>query len=183
MSSKKFLISFLFLTVFFSAATYSQGKFKGGLGFNYVSNNYHLEFLESYFAKSLHLSYAVFQKDRFSLSMETASLLKAKQEDYARTTSFITSLPVNAQYEFRKIALHAGAGPAYLNQRVSYSQRTVRMSGASVHLLIGVAWKGEPIFADVVYPEFTVRINYFKSFKGYPYDAGMISLVIFLRAV
>jgi hypothetical protein len=181
MSCRKHFILFLFLTVFISTATYAQGKFKAGLGFNYVSNNYHFEFLDSYFAKSLHLSYAVFQKERFSLSLETANLLKAKEEDYARTTSFITSLPVNAQYEFRKIALHAGAGPAYLYQRVRYAQRTVQISGASLHLLIGIAWKGEPIFADAVYPEFTIRINYLKDFKGYPYDAGMVSFIIFFR--
>jgi hypothetical protein len=181
MSRRKSFISFIFLTVFISTAGYSQGKFKAGLGFNYISNNYHFEFLDSYFAKSLHLSYAAFQQERFSLSLESASLLKAKEEDYARTTSFITSLPVNAQYEFRKIALHAGAGPAYLFQRVNYYQQKVQTSGASLHMLVGIAWKGEPIFADAVYPEFTIRINYLKSFKGYPYDAGMISFIIFLR--
>jgi hypothetical protein len=181
MSLRNYLLITVAFSVMITSSTFSQGKFKAGVGFNFISNNLDNEYLDSYFAQSLHLSYAFYQEERFSMSVESSSSLKSTEGDYGRKTGFITSLPVTAQYAFRKIALHAGAGPAYLYQRTNYFQQKYQMSGSSLHLLTGIAWKGEPILADLLYPEFTVRLNYFKSFRGNEYDAGMISFIIFLR--
>ena len=160
---------------------FSQSKLKAGLGFNFISNNLDNEYLDSYFAQSLHLSYAFYRSERFSVAVESSSSLKSAEGDYGRKTGFITALPVTGQYEFRKVALHAGAGPAYLYQRTNYFQEKYQASGSSLHIVTGIAWKGQPILADVLYPEFTVRLNYFKSFRGAAYDAGMISFIVILR--
>ena len=81
----------------------------------------------------------------------------------------------------RKMGYHLGAGPAYHAQHTKVYGDSHSISGAYVHYTGGIGIKGKPILSGLLYPEYTLRISYFSSFKSRELDAGMLSFIIFLR--
>lgn len=160
----------------------AQGRFKGGLGYNFISNNFDDQNLSDYFAPSLHLSYALVRSPQFSFGVESGTALRARQTAERERIIFLSALPVVAQFDWRKIGLHAGAGPAYLVQKDKTSQHSSSYSGFSLQSLAGVSFKAKPIIENLLYPEFQVRLSFLKNLKDKDQGAGALSVIAFLRS-
>lgn len=174
-----------FCFVFFCLLTYNasaQGRFKGGLGYNFISNSFDDQNLGDYFAPSLHLSYALVRSTQFSFGVESGTALKARQTAERERIIFLSALPLIAQYDWRKVGLHAGTGPAYLVQKDITSQHNSSYSGFFLQSLAGISFKAKPIIGDLLYPEFQVRLSYLKNMKDKDQGMGALSVIAFLRS-
>ena len=74
----------------------AQGRLKGGLGVNYISNEYEQPHLYDYFGPSLNLSYTFFRKPLFGLAIENATSLRLSgvASDANYKSGFTTSFPL-----------------------------------------------------------------------------------------
>jgi hypothetical protein len=178
--SKTVLWLFFFIAIL-QTQSLSQGKWKAGIGLNYISNNLDEEYLDSYLAPSFNLGYTFLRKSKFSMGVELDNALKLKQDEISSRVGFTTSLPLMVNLDSKKLNYHLGAGPAYHIQHSKVYGTSYSISGAYVNYTGGIGIKGKPILSGLLYPEYTLRISYFSSFKSRELDAGMLSFIIFLR--
>lgn len=170
------------LVILLNISSFSQGKFKAGLGYNIITNDFEQQRLEAYTAPSLHFSYTFLRKSKFSMALETATSFKSDEEDvYNSKFGFTSSLPLMFQLDLRKINVYVGTGPAYFKQRVKAREYNELVSEYYINSMIGVGIPLKQILGDFIYLELNPRITYLKSFKGERLDAGMLSLAVFLR--
>jgi hypothetical protein len=87
------------------------------------------------------------------------------------------------QYHLKKSLIYIGGGPAYLKQKEANYQYNQSVSGPYLNLTAGVGLGAKPIFLGVIYPEYNIRFSFLKSFRNNRENAGMISLILFLRGI
>jgi hypothetical protein len=183
MSTWMFRFLFLGVLVFTVSKLSAQTKVKAGVGINYISNNFPEEHLNDYLAFSFNLSYTLFRHQNFSVAVESATSLRKKEENDQTSVGVTSLLPVTLQYQLKKTLIYAGSGPAYLKQKESSYQYNQKVSGAYLNFTAGVGLSSKPFLLDVIYPEYNIRFSFLKSFSGNQENAGMISLILYLRGV
>lgn len=172
------------LTVVAAISTnlHAQGRFKAGLGINYVSNTYEQPHLYDYFAPSFNAHYTIVKASKFGLGIETATSLRlsgqSDEADYK--TGFTSSLPVIASLNLPKISIYAGSGPAYVRQTIREYNVDERASGYYLNNLVGVGFKGKGL-GDALSSEYNIRLSYLSRLSKPAFDGGMISFIVFLR--
>lgn len=183
MSTKKSWFLLFVISLFIISNLSAQTKVKAGAGINYISNNFPEEHLNDYLAFSFNLSYTLFRHQDFSVAVESATSLRKKEEYDQKSVGVTTSLPVTLQYQLKKALIYAGGGPAYLKQKEESYQYNQKVSGAYLNFTAGVGLASKPFLLGVIYPEYNIRFSFLKSFKENQENAGMISLILFLRGV
>ena len=170
--------------LFTTKITSAQGRFKPGIALHLITNNYEVENLQPYTAFGLHASYRFIQNGKLSFAVESGTSLKLKMTDDGRDrVGFITTLPVLAEIDMKKVMLYIGTGPGYVYQKHKQFDVKEKASYAALSNTAGIAFKGRSFFNDVLYPEYNIRVAYLNSLDGSNRAAYMLSFVAFLRSV
>jgi hypothetical protein len=178
---KPVLFSFV-LIAFCHLSSYAQGKWKLGVGMSYVTNDHEVDYVDTYLAPNFSVGYAFLRKSPLSVEVELFNSVKARQEsDFDSQFGWVSSLPVLVNLDTRRFNFHAGAGPAFLMHQSRWYNDTKTVTGGFVNYSAGIAFKGNPLLADVIYPAYTVRFSYFRSFKNRAMDAGSLSFILFFK--
>ena len=181
-TKKHFLTIFILLGfIFFNSSVNAQSKFKAGLGLNWVSTYKDIPDMSDYITTSVNLSYTFCRLNKFSIALENTTSFKNKQIRDTTKMGFITALPAMLQYDFKKLLIYGGAGPAYLNifRKDLHSKSSIE--GLYYNFSVGTGFKLKPVFLDVLYPEVNVRLSYLKCPNNSNNDAGNLSFIVFLR--
>jgi hypothetical protein len=182
-SMRKFFTAITFFTFIAGNQLIAQGRFKAGGGINYISNTYPQTHLYDYFAPSVNLSYSLLRKSVFGVAIENATSLRlsgvASDADYK--SGFTTSFPLLASLTLPKINIHAGTGPAYVQQVSKSNSFNERQSGFFLHSIVGVGFGRKSIFNGIISPEYNIRLSFLKNLSNPASDGGMISFIVFLK--
>lgn len=174
-------ICFLLNLIFLNSSVNAQSKFKAGLGLNFVSTYKDIPDMSDYVSTSVNFSYTFCRLNKFSLAFESSTSFKNKQKRDTTKMGFITTLPLMAQYDFKKLLIYIGSGPAYLNIFRKDLHNKTSIEGLYYNFSAGAGFKLKPILLDVLYPELNVRLSYLKSPNNSNNDAGLLSIILFLR--
>lgn len=183
MNLKKFTLFFLVSFLLAGNPSWAQTKLKAGAGINYVSNDFPEDQLNDYLAFSFNLSYTILRRQNFSVAVESATTYKRKEENDKTSLGVVSSVPLTLQYQLNRSLIYAGAGPAFLRQKETSYQYNQSVSGPYLNVTAGVGLSAKTNILDVIYPEYNIRLSFLNSFRDNRENAGMISLILFLRGV
>lgn len=172
------LLAFVLATATLQA---QEGRFKIGIGANYVTNNYDEAYLLDYGAISLNTSYALLQQPRFSVVWEQNILMRQKEHEGSRNTAFLASAPLTFRVQMRKTGIYAGMGPAYLSQKHEAYNIKQKVSGMQAMAVAGVAIRSRN-FAEVFFTEYHIRASIHRSFSTNGYLTPQLSVLVQLGA-
>lgn len=183
MNLKKFTLLIFVTFLLAGTPSWAQTKLKAGAGINYVSNNFPEDQLNDYLAFSFNLSYTLLRRQNFSVAVESATSYKRKLENDKTSLGLVTSVPLTLQYQLKRSLIYAGAGPAFLKQKEVSYQYHQSVSGPYLNVTAGVGFSSKNYILGVIYPEYNIRLSFLNSFRDNRENAGMISLILFLRGV
>jgi len=170
------LLAVLFL--FFQNQTTAQGRFKLGVGGSLISNEGDKENFNTFVAPSLYLAYSIVRLQNFSVSVENMSSFRSTEDEFLRATrnGSATAFPITMEYRLSRLGVYAGAGPAYVKQRlVAEGGSTIDKVGGFYGDITGGLGLRLKKSANAA---INLRFHYLKSLSAKREDGGMLSLYL-----
>ena len=177
----KYFLPLLWLTVLFfflQKEADAQSKFKLGIGGTLISNDGENPNFNAFIAPTTYLAYSFVRQQNLSVSVENTFSFRSTEDGFlhADRNGFAMALPVAIEYRLARLSIAAGAGPAYVKQRlVGEGNSTIDRVGGlygDINGGLGLSLKQSPNAS------INLRFHYLKGLSNKQEDGAMLSLYL-----